>query len=62
MIKCAILGCWNNAPNKTGLCKAHRIESQLERAKRLHRGMMDVDELVGLEREFAAKAVGREGV
>jgi hypothetical protein len=24
VIKCAIFGCWNRAPNKTGLCVLHR--------------------------------------
>lgn len=51
MVKCSIIGCWNSAHNKTGLCTAHRMESPLERAKRLHRPFVDVDALVGLERE-----------
>jgi hypothetical protein len=24
MIKCSVIGCWNPAPNKTGLCTEHR--------------------------------------
>lgn len=51
MIKCSVIGCWNSAPNRSGLCSQHRAESPLERAKRLSRDMVDVDALVGLERE-----------
>lgn len=53
MIKCAVIGCWNMAPNKSGLCSSHQIEGRLERAKRMDRGLIDVDKLVGLEREQA---------
>lgn len=24
MIKCAVFGCWNMAPNRTGTCREHR--------------------------------------
>jgi hypothetical protein len=54
MQKCAIIGCWNNAPNRSGLCTEHRVESPLERAKRSHRPMEDIDRIVGIERERKA--------